>query len=270
MTVRLIDIPASELWPMVRALSDAGCDAQLAQMIRRKGGGKRAMDALRAEFMGKQDVAGLFSATTDQLTQIKKWNKEHNWGFTEKHFTALGTPPELPEDAGNLVTVVLVPYLGNKSKVPGFYHTFKELWKLAAEQQENSWRWYGYKDASSIRLLEGIKHPKKCLRWEIIDLGANWDKKNGIAPKNVRNPQTSPHAGILACAALHPNWVRVMDGNQVPYVWVPGYQVAVPGDGPWRNVPDLDFNAHGHEVRLYYGWDAYQSYSWGVPAFFRE
>lgn len=241
------------------------------ELIRRLNGDDELMREWTEELLGRLErSAELFTSTADQLTRVKQWNKERNWGFTDEDFEQLGDAPELPEDAGKLVCLVLVPYLDEEGAVPGYYRTFQELWRLATQQQENSWRWDGYSNPENLRLLEGIEHPGRCLRWEVIDLGANWNKNRGIAPKDVRNSETSPHAGILAAAALHPNWVRAMDGKNVPYVWISGYQVAVPGVGPWQYVPSVWFGRDGSGVGLYYNWDDCRGCNFAVPAFLRE
>lgn len=126
---------------------------------------------------------------------------------------------------------------------------------------------YGYDKAGPerLRLLSGIEH-KVGLRWEVIDLGCQRNKK----PMDVRSSKSSPNAGILAAAALHPNWVKSMDGDKVPYVWIPGYEVQVPDEGPWTNVPDLFFDRGRREIQLYYRWSGSCNSGWAVPSFFRE
>jgi hypothetical protein len=215
-------------------------------------------------------VRGYFTSIPKQIARVRKLNLDRGWGFTEEDFAAVvkSVPDWLN---GDLVAVTLVPYLPDGNGLGGVERTFKELWQVAASLQRGSWCWDGYDQAGPdrLRLLEGIKHPAKdkpVLRWEVIDLGCNCNCK----PIDIRNPASSPHAGILASAMLHPEWIKAMDGDEVPYVWAPGYEVNVSGGSPWQGVPYLGFDRDDREIELGCGW--YGSYysDWSVPSFIRE
>jgi hypothetical protein len=105
------------------------------------------------------------------------------------------------------------------------------------------------------------------LRWEVIDLG----RRRGQKPCDVRHPDTSPHAGILASAMLHHEWVKVMDGENVPYVWLPGYEVNVFfNENPWQNVPHVNFDRDSRKINLNDGWYGSCHSRWAVPSLVRE
>lgn len=216
-------------------------------------------------------IHGLFTSTEKQITRMRAWNKEFGWGIPDEAFAAAEkSVPAWPEE--KLVAVVLVPYLADKKAeddtvTTGLERTFHELWMCAKAEQDANWRWHGYDKAGSdrLRLLKGIEH-KVGLRWEVIDLGCQRNKK----PMDVRSSKSSPNAGILAAAALHPQWVKSMDGDKVPYVWIPGYEVQVPVYDPWAGVPNLFFSRVGRKIRLDYCWDDGCDPGWAVPSFFRE
>ncbi len=217
--------------------------------------------------LGDNGASGLFVSPEQQVENLRRWNDQYGWGFTEEDFESL---PDAPDSPGGLIAVVLVPYLGTGtvrsssidiSEIGGVQRTFDALWQVAGSQQPNAWRWDGMKsDKEHLRLLEGIEHPTG-LRWEVIDLGAN----RGTASADVRTADDSPHAGILAAAAHHPQWVQAMDGDKVPYVDLPGYQVTVDGDEPWRYVPYLGWARIYRGVGLGARWDDYRRPSDGVP-----
>lgn len=222
-------------------------------------------------------VHGLFTKPEKQIERVREWNKEFGWGISDEAFAeAEKSVPAWPEE--KLVAVVLVPYLADKKAeddtvTTGLERTFHELWMRAKAEQDANWRWDGYDKAGSdrLRLHKGIEHPSTSsghamLRWEVIDLGCNRNKK----PMDVRSSKSSPNAGILAAAALHPQWVKSMDCDKVPYVWIPGYEVQVPDGEPWTYVPSLYFDRGKRELQLSDHWcDCYGS-SWAVPSFFRE
>lgn len=216
-------------------------------------------------------VHGLFTSTEKQVARVREWNKEFGWGIPDEAFAeAEKSVPSWPEE--KLVAVVLVPYLADKANedetvVTGLERTFHELWMRAKAEQDANWRWDGYDKAGSdrLRLHKGIEH-KVGLRWEVIDLGCQRNKK----PIDVRSSKSSPNAGILAAAALHPQWVKSMDGDKVPYVWIPGYEVQIPGGRPWAGVPHLRFDRGARRIQLRYGWCDNADSRWAVPSFFRE
>ncbi|MCR4256687.1 MAG: hypothetical protein NUW08_03205 [Candidatus Uhrbacteria bacterium] len=216
-------------------------------------------------------VHGLFTTTEKQVARVREWNKEFGWGIPDVELAeAEKSVPAWPEE--KLVAVVLVPYLADKASedetvTSGLERTFHELWMRAKAEQDADWRWDGYDKADSnrLRLLSGIEH-KVGLRWEVIDLGSQRNKK----PMDVRSSKSSPNAGILAAAALHPNWVKSTDGDKVPYVWIPGYEVQVPGGRPWADVPGLGFGRGNHGIQLDYDWCGCCDSRWAVPSFFRE
>ncbi len=222
----------------------------------KEGKAEMARELLEKELLGEKAAAavrqkpqlihGLFAPPTVQIANVREWNARRGWGFTDEDFVRLGEAPVWPEE--RLVAVTLVPYLDTVQA------TFDALWEIAASRQKACFRWeHLFSDPGHLFLLDGITHPGKCLRWEVIDLGANWDKKNGIAPETVRSAATSPHAGILAAASHSPKWVRVMDGVAVPFVWLPGYMAtaSVPGYVPRQRVPIFYFDFDIREVSLH-------------------
>ena len=217
-------------------------------------------------------VHGFFTKPEQQLVRVREWNKQFGWGISDAAFSeAERSIPNWPEE--KLVAVVLVPYLADKKRedetiMSGVERTFHELWARAKSEQDANWRWDGYDKADSdrLRLLKGVEH-KVSLRWEVIDLGCQRNKK----PCDVRSAKSSPNAGILAAAALHPQWVKSMDGDKVPYVWLPGYEVQVPGERPWAGVPYLFFDRGDREIELRCHWSGDYCFSgWAVPSFVRE
>ena len=222
-------------------------------------------------------VHGIFTSADKQIARVREWKKEFGWGISDEAFAAVKkSVPAWPEQ--KLVAVVLVPYLADKANedetvTTGLERTFHELWMRAKSEQDANWHWDGYDKAGSdrLRLHKGIEHPstssgQAILLWEVIDLGCNRNKK----PMDVRNSKSSPHAGILAAAALHPNWVKSMDGDKVPYVFAPGYEVQVPGEKPWTNVPGLGFDRDRRKIQLGCYWSSGCGSRWAVPSFFRE
>lgn len=256
---------------LIGKLAEAGLTAEMAEEIRKNPAlASIIVDALKSQPTFTL-VHGLFTSTEKQIQKVREWNKQFGWGISDEAFAeAEKSVPAWPKE--RLVAVVLVPYLADKKNeegeimMTGVERTFHELWARASAEQDVNWRWDGYDKADSdrLRLLSGIEH-KVGLRWEVIDLGSNRNKK----PMDIRSP-SSPHAGVLAAAALHPEWIKVMDGENVPYVFISGYEVQAPGVRPWAGVPLLSFDRGHRKIRLICYWCGNYDSFWAVPSFFRE
>lgn len=265
-------------------LAEAGLTAEMAEEVWKNPAlAEVIVNALKSQ-PAFTLVHGLFTSTEKQIARVREWNKEFGWGIPDEAFAkAEKSVPAWPSSSSarpeeKLIAVVLVPYIADKKEeddtvTTGLERTFHELWMRAKAEQDANWRWDGYDKAGPerLRLLKGIEHPstnsgQAILRWEVIDLGCNRNKK----PMDVRSSKSSPSAGILAAAALHPNWVKSMDGDKVPYVWIPGYEVQVPGGKPWALVPYLNFGSGNREIQLCHYWCDNCGSDWAVPSFVRE
>lgn len=147
--------------------------------------------------------------------------------------------------------------------------TFKLQVKLLQYQYgDKFWRWpHLESDENRLRLLGGNKqHPGQCLRWEVIDLDPVPERNQ--KPSDVRHPDKSPHAGVLAFVTQNRTYGLGMNGKNKPYLWAPGYEVTISGSGPsWRRVPRLYLSVPVGQVRLFAGRCGRAVGAWSVPCF---
>jgi hypothetical protein len=261
------EVPTAEETIMTTTDKLVTATARHNEIVKRLGNGsldpEAVLDAYQRIIEGQFDNPGLihemFTSPEAQLANVRSWNLERGWDFIEAHFVQAAAELEaLTWPSDRLTVPVLVPYLDTVQR------TFEELWAVASAAQPNNWRWDELKsDAEHLRLLEGTRHVPG-LRWEVIDLGANWDPREGIRPVDVR-AANSAHAGVLAAAGHFPKWVQAMDGTKVPYVWMPGYQVTLLGDEAWRYVPCLDWHQRDRKVSLLARWDGDCYRRWVCP-----
>lgn len=182
-----------------------------------------------AEKYGHTDwLQGMFVAPWVQLELAKEWNKERKWKFRDEDFASLGQAPEWPKD--RLCAVVL------EVNLDSFIQTVEEALDCIASR-------YFYNifvgcevdiDTNRLRLLPKILKTGRSLCWRIINLGSNVGK----SPEKIRN-LNSPHSAILWAAAYFPRWVLSMNGENIPHVWIPGYQLRTDDVSPWSFVPAL-------------------------------
>jgi hypothetical protein len=249
---RLHDVTVGKFDQFKRVLAEADLDGELVDAVLKQPQLAGGMVGWLREQLNppSPDLSELFVPLEVQLSNARRWNAERNWGFTDADFDAIDHTPAIHT---GLVVDVIVVYLPDDGKTSGIQRTFEELWDVASSIQPNNWRYESLKsDMKHLRLLDGIEH-KPCIRRVTLDLGANWDTTKGILSVDVRG-KNSVHAEALAAAAHFPDWVQAMDGERVPYVWMPGYQVTISGDEAWRRLPYLFWSRDDRRVELSASW----------------
>jgi len=215
-------------------------------------------------------VHDLWTPPNRQIELVKKWNAERYWGFTDEDFANLGNPPHFADN--RLMAVVLeicLPGVGKEvTTIGGIQRTFDELWSLTTSRQHASWRWESVLSDPEHLYLHGDREHQPGLNWRVVDFGANQRQST----LNVCQQQDGPFPAevVLSAGAIHDQWVRSMDGVNVPYVDMPGYELTVPGSDPRQRVPYLSFDSGNHEVKLNASRRGGAYDDWAVPVFVRE
>jgi len=177
----------------------------------------------------------LFDPLTTQLANVRRWNSDREWGFSDAELDTVDLTPRVHADP--LVVDVVAVYLDaefrgdDEGVMDGVRRTCHEMWDVATERQPDTWCWDWIRHAyeskpKPVRLLPGIEH-RPGVRRVTVDLGAHWVPGRHVRPRHIRG-RNSAHAEILAAAAHFPRWARAMDGLSVPFIWLSGYQVTYP------------------------------------------
>jgi hypothetical protein len=195
-----------------------------------------------------------FVSPIHQLANLRRWNDEREWGLPEAEFLSIDVSEVTRESP--FVVDVLVVYLPGTQTATGAQRTCEQLWDVAAQRQPQAWCWDERKTGPKpVRLLDGVEH-RPGIRRVTLDLAANWDRRAGLRPLDVRGP-ASASAEILAAAAHFPDWVRSMDGDRVPFACLAGYQVTVPAYETWRHVLCLSWSHINRRINLSDNWADY-------------
>jgi len=185
----------------------------------------------------------MFCPLTEQLANVRRWNSDREWGFTDAEFAAIDLTPRPHTDplVVDLIAVYLdAEYRGeDEGEMDGVRRTCHEMWDVATERYLNTWCWDWIRDAyesrpKPVKLLAGIEH-RPGIRRVTVDLGAHWTPGRHIRPRRLRG-RSSAHAEVIAAAAHFPRWARSMDGICVPFPWLAGYQVTYPN--PARSIDE--------------------------------
>lgn len=208
----------------------------------------------------------MFTSLTEQLGNIRQWNSERRWGLRAADFQSVDLIPQAGNDP--LVVDVIAVYLPETAERNGVLRTCQELWTVAAEQQPHSWSWDWYRDSwqdipKPVRLIDGLVH-RPGVRRVTIDLSAGYIPGRHVRPITLRGPD-SAHAELLAAAAHFPRWVRAMDGDDVPYVWLAGYEVMMRGQRTPLRLPALSWSDLRQTMSLTAAWVNHSFSGWAAP-----
>jgi hypothetical protein len=208
----------------------------------------------------------IFASLPEQLGNVRRWNEERRWGFSANDLHSVDLTPRAGNDP--LVVDLIAVYLGANAEMSGVQRTCHELWTVAAQQQPHSWSWDWYVDRWEQRpkpvwLVDGLVH-RPGIRRVTVDLGAHFKPGRYVRPSTLCSPN-SAHAEVLAAAAHFPRWIRAMDGQDVPYTWLSGYQVVIRGrPAPWR-LPALSWSNLRRTMSLTAAWRNHSYSGWASP-----
>ncbi len=184
----------------------------------------------------------IFVPPEKQIQNIREWNKTNKWGIHEQAFSQLTVPPEsLPRERFPFVATVLVPYLAPAAGSSKRSRAGSDEDNLFSHEPPKGVATSTHLTCFELARLVGALHPKLkehvssypksyllpnvdepepgLLRWETIDFAAN----QGQDPNACVDRQLSPHAGVLAAICHFPEWVRMIDAEEIPGVWISGY-----------------------------------------------
>ncbi|MGH3624426.1 MAG: hypothetical protein ACRDQ5_22015, partial [Sciscionella sp.] len=214
----------------------------------------------------------MFVSLEEQLANVRRWNEDREWGFSNAELDAIDLTPRVHADP--LVVDLIAVYLDDvflgedEGTFEGVRRTCDELWSLASERQLFAWSWDERLDIyehrpKPVRLLPGIVHSPG-VRRVTVDLGAHWVPGRYLRPRNLRGPD-SAHAEVLAAAAHFPRWARSMDGTSVPYIWLSGYQVTFPEQVTDTRLLGLAWVEYRRTLSLTVGWVDHAHVRWASP-----
>lgn len=196
-----------------------------------------------------------FLSPAEQLDLALQRNVSRKWGFDLRDFPNAHEAPHITESDGTFTAVILEIVFNTIEQ------TFEEAWLCALpqfrtpkfrewedydlniDQSSQPWRWFDVvSKPDRLRLLPGISAPRG-IRWVKVDLAANWGDGKKRRVLDVRDPAKSPHVAVFWAAAYSPKWVRMMNGQDVPYVVIPGYELQFSGSKmlgrDWSGVIDI-------------------------------
>ena len=165
-------------------------------------------------------VPDRFTSPAEQVSHLLQWNREFGLGFTEDQIVA--AEAAVPAFAGDrpLVALTLCWTLGTlektvNAKLTIMRHVYGEDKVFVSPSFKT--------EAEHTSLVEGApEFVPNHIWWQVIDLGASRDK----APDQVP-AATAAGIEVFDVACQHPVYVRQHNGDDTPYLGIPGIRVEV-------------------------------------------
>jgi hypothetical protein len=185
-------------------------------------------------------VHGVFTKTDDILANFKARCVEKGIDFGKFSWISLQTAPGFYPNDPEVVVVL-------DATLDTLQNTFEFAWAWTVDGQDDRWRWDGMvSDHEKLALLDGLEFKPYTLRWVKIKLNTNIGKR----PIDVRNSKSSPGCALLWMSAEHPARIKATDYEKRFGFWLPGLKCTVPGERPFANVPNVNFNRDDRQVKL--------------------
>lgn len=187
----------------------------------------------------------------DRNAQIRAWKKANHkmgWGIGQEEFERIGQPPEITDQDRRDGFVGAVLFYGFGDDGQGHADTVlsgKLAWEYAVRRRKRwggTWRceYVKFDDPKFIRLREGTVPRPKGFYFRKVQLGK---KYHNISVERVRKQLGKDVGfgpeGVQVLAITHPHYIKIMDGNKIPFISLPDYDVAPHGFGDFYDAPFL-------------------------------
>ena len=228
-----------------RVLATAGFDAETIRKINKNPDIVSVMLTAVRQHPAFRLIHGRFTPLADKLEMIKSWP-----GIKPEDVdAALKAAMENGTIAGYETEVGKNPFLDILVTV--YRESIPATLVYARERMQEAWgeKYYEWTEAYAqnvdderVKAVPGAKPfiPNRIVI-EVVDFGANWNRKDGLILEDVQKAQAPQLAdfAVIYNAVQSPEWLRQMDGEKVPYALVAALLLSVPGGDSWRYSPSV-------------------------------
>ncbi len=183
---------------------------------------------------------GTLASVATQLQNLKRWNREFNWGFSDSDFSSFEAWGDVANDDPRRAQLVTLS-LGSVGA------TFDAWWQVISQVFEVAHRFPQIRsDAEHLRLWNASSFTPCRIRLVTIDLLADRD----LPASTVRDARVPESAGleVLASVAQFHEWVQSFWQFSID---VAGCELNIEerGDRDWGYVPAVTWKAAGHPAK---------------------
>ncbi len=207
----------------------------------------------------------LLLSPADQLERLRAYDEKYWGGAICEELKGF----QLPDVGLHPQRVKDLRVLHVEFGSPG--ETLERWWQVISATQPGSWRSGDLQsDSAHLGLHSQARHYPPGIHVVRLDLAAHWEPEAGRTLVDVyarvrEAGEKLAHGEILSACGLHPDLVREMDGENLPFVDLAGYQVLMPGLPTCRAVPCLYWDSLRGKVALDVDSIDYFLPSWAAP-----
>jgi len=187
----------------------------------------------------------------DRDAQIRAWkkaNEKMGWNIDQEEFDRIGQPPEITDQDrkdGFVGAALFYGFGDDDSGHADAVLSGKLAWAYAVRSRKRrggTWTcdYVRFDDPKFIRLREDAVPRPKSFYFRKVQLGK---KYHNMSVDRVRK-QLGNHIGfgpegIQFLAVTHPHYVKIMDGDNIPFISLPDYDIAPHGFADFYDAPFL-------------------------------
>jgi len=203
---------------------------------------------LPRQLFQKKSVDGFILDRNAQIRAWKKANKKMGWGIGQEEFDRIGQPPEIIEQDRRDGFVGAVLFYGFGDDGRGYSDAVlsgKLAWEYAVRSRKRrggTWKcdYVKFDDPKFIKLREDALPRPKGFYFRKVQLGKKYHNISvERARKQLGGDMGFGPEGIQLMTVTHPHYMKIMDGDEIPFISLPDYDVAPHGFGDFYDAPFL-------------------------------
>ncbi len=183
-----------------------------------------------------------------QITVWERANRKMGWGIGQEEFDRIGPPAEMTDQdrKDGFVGAALFYGFGDDGKGHAdAVLSGKLAWEYAVRSRKRrggTWKceYVRFDDPKFIRLREDTWPRPKGFYFRKVQLGK---KYHNMSVERVRKQLNGEIGfgpeGIQFLAITHPHYIKSVDGDRIPFISLPDYDVAPHGFGDFYDAPFL-------------------------------
>jgi hypothetical protein len=203
---------------------------------------------LKAKLFSAKSANGFILSPQAQIRAWKRANQKMGWKIQEEAFANIGEPPEVTDGDRRDGFVGPVLFYGFGDDGTGHSDAVlsgKLAWEYAVQSRKRrggTWTcgYVKFDDSDFIRLREDTRPRPRGFYFSKVQLGKKYHNLSvARVRKQLKDETGFGPEGMQFLAITHPNYIKIMDGDEVPYIFLPDYDVAPHGFADFYDAPLL-------------------------------
>jgi hypothetical protein len=203
---------------------------------------------LGGRLFSSRPVHGFILSRDAQVRAWKRANDKMAWGIGDEEFAGIQDASKVSDEErkdGFVGPVLFYGFGGDGKGSADAVLSGKLAWEYAVHRRKRrggTWTcgYVKFDDPKFLRLRENALPRPKGFYFGKIHLGKRYHNLSvARVRKELKHEVGFGPEGIQFLAVTHPHYVKMMDGVEIPYIFLPDYDVAPFGFGDFYDAPFL-------------------------------